>query len=177
MKQKSIKKAIKEYFFIYPLAKLRVRQIERELGMSLPSVIRSVNDLVKEDILKKVNIGNVVFYTSNRGSSEFVFEKKLFNIRSIHRAGLVEFLIEELGNPQIALFGSYSKGEDQEGSDIDLYVETLSKKEISLERFERALKRKIQLFRFQRIDKLGNPHLANNILNGIILNGFVEVFR
>ena len=83
----------------------------------------------------------------------------------------------QLNNPVIVLFGSYAKGEDIEDSDIDLYIETPSKKEIDLEQFEKILYRKIQIFKFNKISEVPNPHLANNIINGIILNGHLEVFK
>jgi len=177
MKTKNIKEKVKEYFFINPSAKLRVREIERELKLPLPSVIRYCKELEKEEILKKVKIRNVLFYTADRSSKEFLLEKKLFNIKNLYSCGLIDFLIEELSNPPIIVFGSYSKGEDLENSDIDLYIETPSKRNINVERFERVLRNKIQIFRHKNIDEIKNIHLANNIINGVNLNGFVEVFR
>ena len=177
MKQNNIKEKIKEYFFINPSAKLRVREIERELKLSLPSVIRYVNELEKEKILKKYNLGSVVFYSADRSSKIFLLGKKLFNLKQIYNSGLIEFLAKELSNPSIIVFGSYSKGEDIENSDIDLYVETPSRKEIKFEKFEKILKRKIQIFSYSSIHKINNFHLANNILNGILLNGFVEILK
>ena len=53
MKRKSIKEEIREYFFTYPTAKLRVRQIEKKLGLPLPSVIRYCRELKDEKILSK----------------------------------------------------------------------------------------------------------------------------
>ena len=38
-------------------------------------------------------------------------------------------------------------------------------------------KRKIQLFKYRNIKEIKNFFLANNIINGIVLNGFVEVFK
>ena len=73
MKTKNIKEKVKEYFFINPSAKLRVREIERELKLPLPSVIRYCKELEKEEILKKVKIRNVLFYTADRSSKEFLF--------------------------------------------------------------------------------------------------------
>ena len=53
----------------------------------------------------------------------------------------------------------------------------MSKKELNFIKFEKVLKRKIQGFTYKNILKVSNPHLSNNILNGINLNGFVEVFK
>jgi len=36
MKRKDTKQAVKEYFFVNPTVKLRVREIERTLKLSLP---------------------------------------------------------------------------------------------------------------------------------------------
>jgi len=170
------KERIKEFFFINPNAKLRVREIERTLGIPLPSVIRYCKELVKEEILKIVETGNVIFYTASK-SEKYVLEKKLYNIKRLYECGLVNYLKEKLSNPTIVVFGSYSKGEDMENSDIDLYIETPSKKEVSFENFEKILNRKIQVFRHKSIKKVKNIHLSNNILNGIVLNNYIEVFK
>ncbi len=174
---KNINDRIKEYFFLNPTVKLRVRQIERELKLPLPSVIRYTKELEKEGILKKEETSGAVFFSSDRTSKYFLLEKRLFNIKLLFESGLMDFIIKEYSNPVIIVFGSYSKGEDIENSDIDLYIQSSSKKEIKLEKFESILKRKIQVFVYSNINKINNDHLANNIINGIILNNFLEIFK
>jgi len=176
MKRKSIKEEIREYFFTYPTAKLRVRQIEKKLGLPLPSVIRYCRELKDEKILSVVQMGNIVFYTADRASKEFILEKRLFNIKEVHESGLIDYLKKELSNPTVVLFGSYSKGEDTENSDIDVYIRTISKKNTDVRKFEKRLKKNIHLFRYRSINEVQNKNLANNIINGITLNGFIEVF-
>ncbi|MEA3430163.1 MAG: nucleotidyltransferase domain-containing protein [Nanoarchaeota archaeon] len=173
----SIKQIIKEYFFINPTAKLRVRGIERTLKLSLPSVIRYCKELMDEGILGIIRIGNVVFYTADKTNKIYLLEKRLFNIKEIFESNIIKYLRKELSNPAIVLFGSFAKGEDLEKSDIDIYIESLSKKELNLKKFEKLLNRKIQIFKFKNIKQVSNPHLANNIVNGITLNSFVEVFK
>lgn len=50
-----------------------------------------------------------------------------------------------------------------------------------LNRFEKILHHKVSLFLFsrERIEKMkvGNKELLNNLVNGIILRGFWELFR
>lgn len=174
---KDIKQTIKEYFFINPNSKLRVREIERMLKLPLPSVIRYCRELEKESILATVKIGSVNFYTADRSSEKYILEKRLFNIKNIYESGLIEYLKYELSNPSIVIFGSFEKGEDTEESDIDMYVETPSNKKIALGKFEKLLKRKIQVFRNKNLKEIPNPHLANNIINGITLNNYLEVFK
>jgi predicted nucleotidyltransferase len=176
MKRKNIKQEIKKHFFVYPTSQLRVREIERSLKLPLPSVIRYCKELHKEGILVIKKIGNVFFYTADITHKNFLLEKKLYNIKSLYESGLIAYVTFELSNPGIVLFGSYAKGEDTENSDIDLYIETPSRKEISLGNFEKNLKRRIQTFRYKTIHDIKNVHLANNIINGIMLNNSIEVF-
>ena len=177
MIRKNIKETIREYFFLNPTSKLRVRQIEKTLKLPLPSVIRYCKELIKDGVLTIIKIGNIVFYTADRANENFLLEKKLFNIRQIFKSGLINYLRQELSNPVVVLFGSYVKGEDIEISDIDIYLETPSKKEISLDEFERKLQRKIQIFRHKNIQEIKNIHLVNNIINGITLNNYVKVLK
>jgi predicted nucleotidyltransferase len=177
MNQKNIKSKIKNYFFINPNSKLRVREIERELNIPLPSVIRYCNELTDENILSVLEIGNTRFYTSHKTGQHYKLEKKLFNIKQIYNSKLIDYLKEKLNNPSIVLFGSYMRGEDDENSDIDLFVETFSKNEIILDKFEKLLNRKLQLFKYGQLKDVKNKHLANNIINGIVLNGYIEVFE
>lgn len=177
MIRKSIKRTIREHFFVNPSDRLRVRQMEKKLGLPLPSVIRYCRELKKEGMLKTVVTGGVTFYTADRADGRFLLEKRLYNIGQLYKTGLVEHVRKELHNPVMIVFGSYERGEDIEGSDIDLYVQTPSKKRIDLGRYERMLGRKIQLFVHKGPDEIRNKHLANNILNGTVLNGFLEVFR
>ena len=176
MKRKDIKQTIKEHFFLNPTAKLRVREIERILKLPLPSVIRYCKELEKEEILTTDKTGSVTFYTTSR-SETYLLEKKFYNIKQIYKLGLINYLKIELNNPAIVLFGSYAKGEDTEDSDIDIYIETPSKKQINLEKFEKLLKRKIQVFQHKNLKGITNHNLANNIINGITLNNYIEVFK
>lgn len=175
MIKKSIKERIKEYFFVYPTEKLRVRQIERLVKVPLPSVIHYTKELDSEHILQQRKVAGITVYSADRASQEFLIEKRLFNIKQLHSSGLLAFIQEYFENSNLKLFGSYSRGEDTEDSDIDLYIETTKERPVELEKFERILHRKIQLFTHKNIKEIKNVDLINNILNGITLNGFVEV--
>jgi len=164
MIRKRSKERIKEYFLQNPTIKLRVRQIERETKTALPSVTRYVKELEVETILKRQDISGVIFFSADRSSQKFILEKKLFNIKQIYDSGLRNYLVKEYSNAPIILFGSYSKGEDLENSDIDLYVESLRKDSINLQKFEKKLGRKVQIFRYKNIKEIKNENLANNIV-------------
>lgn len=166
---------IKEFFLKNPTRKLRVRQIEKELKLSLPSVIRYTKELEKENILKTHKIENIVLYQAHRTSENYILEKKLFNLKEI--SILVKFIKKEYSNPTIILFGSYEKGEDIETSDIDIFIETPIKNISIPKKYEEKLQRNIQIFNYENINNIKNNELKNNIINGITLNGFLEVYK
>jgi len=173
---KNIKKDIEEFFFMNPSRKLRVRHIERVVGVPLPSAIRYAKELTNENVLQEIKMENIKFYTADRSSNEFLLRKKLFNIKKLYECGLVDFLIEQYSNSAITLFGSFSRGEDTEDSDVDLFIQTVSKKNIELSKFGKKLDRNIQLFVHKNIKDVKNKELMNNIVNGMSLNGNLEVF-
>jgi predicted nucleotidyltransferase len=176
MIRKDIKSKIKNYFLLNPTKRLRVRQIEKYAMVPLPSAIRYAKELEKEGILKSEEIAKIKLYSADRSSRAFFLEKRIFNIRMLYASGLVDRLEKEYANPTILLFGSYHRGEDIESSDIDIYLESPSDKEVQLAAYESKLKRKIQLFLAKDINGIKGNELKNNIVNGTVLNGFLEVF-
>jgi predicted nucleotidyltransferase len=75
----------------------------------------------------------------------------------------------------IVLFGSYSRGEDIESSDIDIFVEC-KKEQVNIIKFNKKLKRNIEI-RFKENFNKYPKELKNNIINGIILSGFLEGYK
>ena len=92
----------------------------------------------------------------------------------IYELGLSDYLEEQFLGSTIILFGSYSKGEDTISSDIDIAIIGRKEKEIKLESFENIFQRKI-IINFYPSFKEIHKHLKENILNGIILFGGVEL--
>ena len=95
----------------------------------------------------------------------------------IYESGLARFLQNSFPGATIILFGSYSRGEDVQTSDVDIAVIGLKGKknnELNLTIFERLLQKKI-IINFYHSFKEIHKHLKENILNGIILSGGVEL--
>ncbi len=173
MRKQNVKQILKEHYLKNPSKKMRVREIEREVKIPLPSAIRYTKELVEEGFLKKINISNITIYTSSE-NSRYKTEKMLFNLRQIYESGLIDYIKRRYSNPTIILFGSYIKGENTESSDIDLFIQTTSKIS-SLSSFEKKLNHKLQVFTSEKVQNIQNFDLANNIINGITLNGQLEV--
>lgn len=176
MIKKSIKEKIKEYFFTHPSAKLRVRQVERVIGVPIPSAIRYCKELEEEGILQSLNIAGVHLYTADSSSPHYLLEKKCFNLKTLHNSGIIEYIKKRCGDPPIVVFGSFAQGEDYEESDIDLYIETPLKAFSLPKKVTKLLNLNVHLLIYEKIEKVENPYLRNSILNGITLNGLIEVY-
>ncbi len=73
------------------------------------------------------------------------------------------------------MFGSCAYGMDTETSDYDLLIISEKTKEFpNIRKFEKNIKKKIQIFVVKNIKDLKNKHLVNNILNGIIIQGRIK---
>ena len=87
---------------------------------------------------------------------------------------VIEDINSRLYEPAIVLFGSLIKLEAKKDSDIDLAVFTGIKKNINLEKFEKNLKRKIQIFTFKSLSDINSKELKTNILNSYIIQGVIR---
>jgi predicted nucleotidyltransferase len=113
-------------------------------------------------------------YIANWGNAEFHRTKKAHTAEALRSCGLIAYLFDACLPSAIILYGSASRGEDMEGSDIDLFVQSKEKKP-DLEKYEKALGRKIHILFQPDFGKLGKE-LRNNIINGSILYGYLNVF-
>lgn len=154
---------------------LNPHRISQLLSVSQPAVSKALPYLEKNGliIVKKDKNSNRLAVDLNRADNKVVWLKRSDNLKQLYESGLVQFLYDKLPSATIILFGSYATGEDTYNSDIDLAVIGVNK-ELDMAKFEKILERKIIInnyISFQKIDK----HLMNNILNGIVIKGAVEL--
>ena len=156
-------------FFKDNYQRIHVREYARITGISPPSASKLLAAYKKEGLLKKEEEKNYIYYTADKESKIFIELSRIYWYTKIRDSRLLEHLEKELINPLVILFGSFSKAEVMQDSDIDIAIFTKSKKQINLEPFEKKLKRKIQAFQFKEEPK--SKELLNNIHNGFILTG------
>ncbi len=171
---KESKKRILEIFFDFPMGSFYLRQISRKSKIAVTSTKAYLNELLKEDFIVLVNEGIYPSFKANRDNELFKFYKKLNIIERLETSGLLNYLWNNCLPNSIILFGSASKGEDINKSDIDLFIQSKSKK-LELEKYEKLLNRTINPFFEPNFSRL-NKELKNNIINGIKLRGYIEVF-
>ena len=171
MKNTDTKDRILELLFDFPTRRFHVREIARILKISAPAVSKAVMQMEKEEfiILKK---GFVYEIQANTLNQQFKNMKRVYNLRKIYLSGLFDFLAENFSLNAIILFGSYSKGEDTEKSDIDIAIEG-KERSIELKEYEKKLNRKINI-EFVNFDKISDE-LKDSIINGIALHGYISL--
>jgi predicted nucleotidyltransferase len=153
---------------------LSQRDIAKMLKVSPTAISNSVKKLKKENLIKIKKTKNINFISFNRDYKKAIQLKRVENLKFIYSSGLIDFIEENLAGSTIILFGSYSKGEDTIKSDIDIAIIENKKKDIQFEKFEKILFRKINI-NFYDSWKDINKHLRNNILNGVVISGSVNI--
>ena len=166
-------------FFDDPNGEFTIRLLSKRIKLATTSVRLHLDQLSKgvEEgyplVIKSKGVSYPV-YKANWESNLFRFYKKIDMLFKIKECGLVEKIEEEVFPEVVILFGSASKGEDTTRSDIDIFL-LCKGKEINLERFEKFLNRSISLHFANDLNKLPKE-LRNNIINGMRLSGYLEVF-
>lgn len=161
-------------FFDFPRKNFQMRELSRRARLAQPSVINHLKALQKGGMILKEEKGIYATFRANRESEDFKLLKKQNLLWRIHKCGIISVLDEKLKPNSMILFGSASRGEDTETSDIDIFVQT-KEKEMNLKKYERILNRKISLFFEPEFGNLGKE-LKNNIINGTVIYGYLKVF-
>lgn len=165
-------------FFDDPLPQgigFQLREISRKIDLAPKSVKIYLDELEKENLVikKKHRIHNYPIYYTNRDDDHFRFLKRIDIMKRIKESEFLDYLSDKCMPEVIILFGSASKGEDIKDSDIDLFLQC-DKKKLDLKKYEKKLKRKINIFFEKNFDKL-SEELKMNIINGDKLKGYLKV--
>jgi len=152
------------YFCRNPHSSAHIRELARILKISAPTCIELIKELEKNDLIKKRKIGKSILVSPNL-NDKFIFYKRWVNLFLLLDSGLVQQISKE--NPgTFVIFGSYSRGEDIEKSDIDIALDVPFKQDLS--KYEKILNRNIQI---HLISKNMPKNLIENIRQGILVEG------
>ena len=176
MLQKSSIEHVLSVFFLFPTKSHNLMEISRTVGIAHTSVKKNLTVLVKlgfiTEIFEKKGRRRFPLYKAKRENMLFQQYKLLYNLISIYDSNLIKHIEEKLSPRAIIVFGSYRRGEDVEDSDIDIYVEC-REEQLILQTFEKKLGRKIEIH-FNENFASYSKELKNNIINGIVVSGFLE---
>lgn len=152
--------------------KINQNQLARILSVSPTAIAKSLPLLEQENIIKlhKSRTMNLTQIELNREQHRTIQLKRTENLRQLYQSGIIEHLTEKYPGCTIVLFGSFSKGEDVNRSDIDIAVIGTNKKSKIMKKLEKELR--ISTYPdFRSINK----ELKENICNGIVLAGGIEL--
>lgn len=158
-------------FFEDCYRRIHVREYAKIMKISPPTASKLLSQYNFSGLLLVEKDRNYIFYYANKNSKDFIDLSRIYWRNKLSE--VINYLDKSLVSPTIILFGSLSKAESKKNSDIDLCILS-HKKEININKFEKKLKRKIQLFFFKSIKGINNLELANNIINGYILSGRIK---
>ena len=127
-------------------------------------------------ILEKKELGKAHYYDLNNNylTNEL---KRFMGIYQIYENEIVKKIIETFSEDiSIALYGSYSKGDFTEKSDIDILVITQEKPEVDLKELEEKLEVEINVEKFTigqwlKLKKGKDPFYTLVMKNHILLYG------
>lgn len=161
-------------FLDNPTESFRLREMSRMSKISPPSVLNYLKEFEKQGLIKKYEKRGVPFYKASPDNEDFIHYKKLSILFELHNSGIVEFIWEKASPEAIILYGSQIKGEATEDSDVDLFI-VGKERELDIKKFEKALDKEIHLMFEPDIKKIPKE-LKNNLINGIVLKGYLSLF-
>ena len=166
---------VMENFLKYPDREFHVRELGQITKLSPPGILKIIKKLEKSELVK-IEHGRLTTNIKSSKTEKFIALKKSWNLFSLYNSGLIEYLKEKYEEPEaIVLFGSYSKGEDNSKSDIDIAIITNKTKELRFMEFEKKLARKISV---QEIKiKEAEKEFLNALANGAVLYGYLQVLK
>lgn len=167
-----------EVFFIYPTKEFALKDISRSSKLAHTSCKNNLRRLVRQGLvsIRIETKGKRAFplYRANR-NKQFIQYKKWYNLAAIVESGVIEYIEGKLTPKCMVLFGSYQRGEDLEDSDVDLFLEA-KQKNLDLTPFNKKLGRNLELHFREHF--LSYPaELRNNLINGSVLQGFLEGYH
>lgn len=171
---------ILHWFFAYSNRDFTFNEVCTATGTSKTTAKMIIESFFDQQLLKRTILGRLWRLTANQESERFKRAKISYNLGLIYENNIVELIRGKYQQARtIILFGSYRKGDDIEGSDIDIAVEISGATELMIDpafQFEeigyrRDVKVNLHIFSRSKID----INVFSNIANGIILDGFLEV--
>ena len=170
MIEKSTIQKVLIHFMNNPSKEFHLRELSRLLKLSMPTIISATSALSREGWIIRTKSKVVTKVRANIENVNFIRQKRIHNLEKTYNSGIVDYLSRAYKYPKgIILFGSFSRGDDVENSDVDIAVLTEKRKELNLEPYEKLLEKSISIHEIS-LDKIGKE-FKSNLTNGIMLEG------
>lgn len=151
-------------------------ELHKKIGISKPQLSYWLKKFEKKEIIQRVKPrGKMPHYTGVFENPEFQNRKRLFGLKQLTDSGLFNHLSTLDRAKLVILFGSFSRYDWYDHSDIDIFIYG-DDDEFEQGKYELKLDREIQLFTAKNkkdLRKMG-PGLIQNMLEGFIVKGDLE---
>ena len=159
--------------------KIHLREIARSIKEPHSTVLRKINELVKENVIdyKTEGKNKIFFIKNNLKAKNYVYSAEIYKLNKLLKKYLelsitFEDIKKRFPKSMIVLFGSYARGNPKSDSDIDIYLETNDTK----------IKNKLKELNSKLNIKIGdfdiNSLLIKEIIkNHIIIRGIEEFYE
>ena len=150
--------------------KTHLREIARTLNESHSTILRKINELVKENVLdyKKEGKNKIFFIKNNLKAKNYIYSAEIHKLNKLLKkhpelSVIFEDIKKNFSKGMIILFGSYAKGNPKQDSDIDIYLETNDNK----------IKDKVQDINSRLSVKIGKFDTKSLLIKEIIKNHII----
>lgn len=167
------KSKILELFFEEPEKYFQLREMSRLTKIAVTSVKQYLDELLKENLIKKIKKDLYFSYIANEQNKLFKIYKQQIIFLKLYTTGLVDYLENKLHPACMIFFGKVREGNYGKNDYIDIFAHADQKK-INLIKFEKMLKHKINLIFEKEVNRLNNT-LFYSILRGMKLSGFLKL--
>jgi predicted nucleotidyltransferase/DNA-binding HxlR family transcriptional regulator len=169
--QKITQLNVLEHFFLHPSEAFYLRELARLLDMSPMTVKRTLELLVTDNVIIKTASKGRILYTANMESHFFRYSKIAYNLARLEEAGIVKSLIESIpGISSAVLYGSHARGDNDEHSDIDILVISVTGR-ASRERIPGVNVMAMTAAKWSEVARTNRAFYLDVITEGIVLHG------
>lgn len=168
------------YFYAFPRRTIGLTELSISIKASKTATKQAVGTLIQQEFLVKEIVGKAWILSANQKHRYFLTKKVPYHLDKIYESGIIEAIHKLIPQARaIILFGSYRWGDDNDESDIDIAIEVLDNHELEILRlgivehlgYRKNVPVNLHIFSRNKIDL----NLYANIVNGIVLDGFLEV--
>ena len=177
---RSKEKQVAGLFFDNPTREWHFEEILKEAEITRSKADAWLKGFIKEGLIRRVKEkGKMPYFISNYTSPQYKNKKKLFALDKLYESGLLNHLDSLKKAETVILFGSFTRSDWYEKSDIDIFIYG-DPEGLKIVDYELRLHREIQVFICR--DKKGlyrlGQRLIRNIIKGNLIKGnldFIEV--
>ncbi|MBI2662164.1 nucleotidyltransferase domain-containing protein [Candidatus Woesearchaeota archaeon] len=164
---------MEELFYNYPTKHWHFEELLQEAGLSRAQTNVWLKKLIINNLVIRLKQkGKMPYYIANYQHPHYQNSKRLYAWERLHESGLLDYLVSLDKAEVIILFGSFSRWDWYDNSDVDIFVYGNIDK-VYVGKFMPKLKREIQIFSGkdrQDLKQIGSA-LLKNIIKGITIKG------